>query len=62
MQASSTLQATLATLAPWSDKEAAFLISSKLAEKPSRFWCPQRTDGDHSSMLQPAKCHVDHTV
>lgn len=50
----------LATLAPWSDKEAVCLISSKLAERISRFSCPQRTDGDHSSRLQLAKCHVAH--
>lgn len=52
--------AILATLAPWSDREAICLISSKLAEGISRFSYPRRTDGDHSGMLQLAKCHVAH--
>lgn len=45
-------------LAPWSDEEAICLISSKLAVRISRFSCPPRTDDDHSSMLQLAKCHA----
>lgn len=41
-------------------KEATFLVSSKLAGRSSSLWCPQRTDGDHSSILQMPKCHVAH--